>query len=104
VGTSPERVSVSPAGQVRVGGQQVGQLQIVTLAGAAKTADSLWQGRPAGPAVGTVTQRSLESSNTDATRTVFDMIASQRSFESSQRVLRTMDDTLQRSAQIASVQ
>lgn len=105
IGTDPEKVSVGQDGTVRVDGRAAGRLQVTELAGAEKTADSLWAGRPTGAAADVqVVQGSIETSTTDPTRTVVDMIASQRSFDASQRVLRAIDETLQRSAQLGSVQ
>lgn len=104
VGSNPDAVTVRPDGTVSVGANNVGQLQIVTLDNPRKTAESLWAGQPAGAAPAQVQQRALEASTSDATRTVIDMIASQRSFESSQRALRAIDESLQRAAQIGQVQ
>lgn len=104
VGNDPDRLQIGQDGTVRVGGQARGQLMVVSLTNPEKTADSLWTGQPGAMGQAIVKQGYLESSTTDATRTVVDMISSQRSFEASQRVLRAIDESLQRAAQLGQVQ
>ena len=66
-----------------------------------KESESLYKGtagpRPAGTAV---RQGALEGSNVEAAETMVDMISSLRSFEAGQRVLHSIDETLQRSIQM----
>jgi flagellar basal-body rod protein FlgG len=59
-----------------------------------KVGDSYVTGGAAGQATGTVRQGALEGSNADPARSMVDMIASFRAFESGQRVIRTIDETL----------
>ena len=53
---------------------------------------------PAVQATGTVRSGALEGSGVDAARTMVDMIASLRAFEAGQRVITTIDSTLQKAA------
>ena len=64
---------------------------------------SIWTGQPTGQTEASVTQSALESSNTDAIRSIIDMTVSQRAFDSGQRVLRAIDDSLQLAARVAQV-
>ena len=63
-----------------------------------KVGDNLIQGTAAGRATGQVQSGFLEGSGADPARSMVDMIASFRSFEASQKVIRTLDDTLQLAA------
>ncbi|MEA2403815.1 MAG: flagellar basal-body rod protein FlgF [Thermoleophilaceae bacterium] len=63
-----------------------------------KQGDSLFTGAAAGRATGAVRSGAVEASNADPTRSMVDMIASFRAFESGQRVIRTIDQTLQKAA------
>jgi flagellar basal-body rod protein FlgG len=74
-------------------------LDVVRLENPRKEGDSLISGAPAGGAgAGQVRAGALEASGSDAARSMVDMIASLRAFEAGQRVLRTIDDTLAKSA------
>ena len=59
-----------------------------------KVGDNLVSGTAAGQATGQVEAGFLEGSGADPARSMVDMIASFRSFEASQKVVRTLDDTL----------
>jgi flagellar basal-body rod protein FlgG len=59
-----------------------------------KVGDNLVQGNAAGQATGEVQAGFLEGSGADPARSMVDMIASFRSFEATQKVVRTLDDTL----------
>jgi flagellar basal-body rod protein FlgF len=74
-------------------------LGVFNLAGAAKQGDNLYTGTVAGRASGSVVQGSLEGSAVDAVHTMVDMIASLRAYESGQKALSSIDETLQASAQ-----
>lgn len=95
---------VTPDGVITAGERQVGQLAIVNLNNAEKLDGSLWVGQAAGQAAGQVTQSALESSNVNPIQAIVDMTVSQRAFDSGQRVLRAIDDSLQLAARVASVQ
>jgi flagellar basal-body rod protein FlgF len=59
-----------------------------------KVGDNLVQGNAAGQAAGQVQQGFLEGSGADPARSMVNMIASFRSFEAGQKVIRTLDETL----------
>ena len=71
------------------------KLDVVTLANPRKQGDDLVTGTPggSGPA-GSVRSGALEGSGADATRSMVDMIKSQRAFEAGQKVIQTIDETL----------
>lgn len=92
-----EDMAVSADGTVRAGGRVAGKLALVSLTGAQKVGDSLFTGTPAADAGATEVRPGwLEGSGIDAARAMIDMIASLRAFESNQRVIRTIDETLGR--------
>ena len=94
---TPDDISISQAAVVSVQGRTVGTLGVVSLTGATKEGDTLFTGaagpRPAGT---TVDQGYLEGSGVEPARAMVDMIVSLRAYESSQRVLHAIDDTLGR--------
>lgn len=72
---------------------------VVLLRDPRKEGDSLATGTPGGPgAAGQVRSGALEGSGADAARALVDMIASMRAFEAGQRVLTTIDSTLDKAA------
>jgi flagellar basal-body rod protein FlgG len=75
-----------------------GQLGVFNLAAVTKVGDSYVTGNAAGQAAGVVRAGALEGANVEASRAMVDMIASFRSFEAGQRVIRTIDETLQKAA------
>ncbi len=99
VGGNSSGFQVSQDGAISVGGRPAGNLGIVALNNPVKAGDNLWTGAPAAaPAQTVLRQGALEDSNVDPTATVVNMIASNRNFEADQKVLRTIDETLQRGA------
>lgn len=72
------------------------RLDVVTLANPRKQGDDLVVGRPGGGAnpAGQVRSGALEGSGADPTRAMVEMIKSQRAFESGQKVIQTIDETL----------
>jgi flagellar basal-body rod protein FlgG len=60
-----------------------------------KVGDNLIAGQQTGASQSQVVSGSLEGSGADAARSMVDMISSFRAFEASQKVIRTLDDTLQ---------
>jgi flagellar basal-body rod protein FlgF len=95
--STPDDITISQSGAVTVQGRTVGTLAVVSLTGATKEGDTLFTGaagaRPAGT---TVNQGYLEGSGVEPARAMVDMIVSLRAYESSQRVLHAIDDTLGR--------
>jgi flagellar basal-body rod protein FlgG len=75
-----------------------GALGVFNLTGVTKVGDSYVTGNAAGQAAGVVRVGALEGSNVEASRSMVDMIASFRAFEAGQRVIRTIDETLQKAA------
>jgi len=71
---------------------------VFNVAGPRKVGDNLIAGNAAGQATGQVQAGYLEGSGADPARSMVDMIASFRSFEASQKVVRTLDETLQLAA------
>jgi flagellar basal-body rod protein FlgG len=97
-------VKVGADGAVSVGGRPAGTLAIVSLTDPKKVGDTLFTGqRGAAPAGTRVHQGFLEASNLDPARTMVDMISSLRAFESAQRVIHSIDETLGRGISAGSV-
>jgi flagellar basal-body rod protein FlgG len=104
VGNRAADVRVEADGRLLIGDRAAGRLQVVQLDDPRKAGDNLVTGQVSGGIGETqVLGRRLESSTTDATRSVVDLIASTRAFEAGQRVLRSIDETLAKTAQLASV-
>jgi flagellar basal-body rod protein FlgF len=79
-------------------------LSVVTVTGAAKEGDNLYSGTPGGQAASDVRAGALEGSGADPSRSMVDMIASLRAFEAGQKVITTIDETLQKaSTQVGSI-
>jgi flagellar basal-body rod protein FlgF len=76
------------------------QLGIFNVTNPRKIGNSYVTGAAAGQATGTVRQGALEGSNADPSRSMVDMIASFRAFESGQRVIHTIDETLQKASNV----
>jgi flagellar basal-body rod protein FlgF len=67
---------------------------IFKLTNPQKAGDSLFTGTAAGKAAGTLRTSALESSGADPARSMVDMITSYRAYEASQKVIKTIDETL----------
>jgi flagellar basal-body rod protein FlgG len=79
-------------------------LGVVSLTSAKRQGDNLFTGTAGGAAPGTVRGGALEGSGVNPTTTMVDMISSLRAFESGQRVITTIDSTLQKAAnQVGSI-
>ena len=90
-------LQIAPDGTITGGGQTLGKLAIVSLANPAQQGDTLLTGTPgAAPAGTNVVQGSLESSDTNPARVMVDMITSLRAYDSSQKVIHSIDETLAR--------
>jgi flagellar basal-body rod protein FlgF len=76
------------------------QLQVFNVANPRKVGDSYVTGAAGGQATGTVRAGALEGSNAAPSRSMVDMIASFRAFEAGQRVIRTIDETLQKASNV----
>ncbi len=84
----------------RDGAVDPAQLGVFNVTNARKGGDSYVTGAAGGQATGTVRQGALEGSNADPARSMVDMIASFRAFESGQRVIRTIDETLAKASNV----
>jgi flagellar basal-body rod protein FlgF len=81
-----------------------GDIGVVTVANARREGDNLFTGTAGGAAPGTIRTGALEGSGVDPVTTMVEMIGSLRAFESGQRVITTIDSTLQKAAnQVGSV-
>jgi flagellar basal-body rod protein FlgG len=100
----PGAVTVLPAGEILVDGQPVAQLGVVEFGAPQllqKAANNLLedaggQAQPA-PAAGSVVQQGyLEGSNVDPARAMADLLATQRVYEASARMVQIQDEMVQR--------
>ena len=76
-------------------------LNVVTLSGPEKVGNSYVTGTPgtvAGQTAGSVRAGALEASGADPAQTMVDMMASYRAYESGQKVIHTIDETLGKAA------
>jgi flagellar basal-body rod protein FlgG len=87
--------AVTVAGDGTVDPERLG---VFAVQGARKAGDGLFTGEAGGQAGGAVRSGALEGSGVDAARSMVDMIASLRAFEAGQRVITTIDSTLQKAA------
>ena len=74
------------------------ELGVFNVPNAQKVGENLFAGGVGGQATGTVVAGALEGSGADPARSMVDMIASFRAFEAGQRVITTIDQTLQKAA------
>jgi len=80
-------------------------LGVYKLNNAKKSGEGLFTGTAAGKDTGITRSGALEGSGVDASRAMIDMIASLRAFESGQKVIQTIDQTLDQAAsRLGSVQ
>jgi flagellar basal-body rod protein FlgF len=73
-------------------------LGVFKLTGGAKQGYNLFTGTAAGRATGVVRQGELEESGVDPIHTMIDMMGSLRAYESSQKAIQSIDETLQKAA------
>jgi flagellar basal-body rod protein FlgG len=74
------------------------QLAVISLANPRKQGANLVTGTPQGNATGVARSGVLEASGADPARAMVDMITSMRTYESGQKVIQTIDETLQKAA------
>jgi flagellar basal-body rod protein FlgF len=92
--------AIAPDGTISLDGRAVAKLGIVDLRNPIKEGDTLFSGTPAGrPAATIVKQGFLEGSGVQPAEAMVEMMTSMRAYESVQRVIRTIDETLQRGIQ-----
>jgi flagellar basal-body rod protein FlgF len=93
-------IRVGPDGRV-----DPAQLGVFNVTNPVKVGDSNFTGTAGGRATGTVRAGYLESSNADPARATVDMIASMRNYESGQKAIQTIDETLSKAVNsVASIQ
>jgi flagellar basal-body rod protein FlgG len=81
-----------------------GTVGVFAVNNARKAGDNFFQGAAAGRGTGQVRSGALEGSGADPVKAMTDMIASLRAFESGQKVITTIDSTLQKASnQVGSV-
>ena len=88
----------APIRAPRTGAVDPADVGVFDVPNARKEGESLFTGAAGGQATGRVRAGTLEGSGAEPSRSMVDMIASFRAFEAGQRVIRTIDDTLQRAA------
>ena len=93
VGRNGQTVTVGADGTV-----DADRLGVFNVQNPRKAGDGLFSGAAGGPAATAVRSGVLEGSGVDAARSMVDMIASLRAFEAGQRVITTIDSTLQKAA------
>jgi flagellar basal-body rod protein FlgG len=71
-----------------------GSIGVFNVTNARKAGDALFTGTANGTATGTVRSGALEGSGTDPAQSMVEMIASYRAYEAGQKVIRTIDETL----------
>jgi flagellar basal-body rod protein FlgF len=71
---------------------------IFAVNNARKAGDNMFQGAAAGRGTGQVRSGALEGSGSDPVRAMTDMMASLRAFEAGQKVITTIDSTLQKAS------
>jgi len=88
---------IGPDGTVSVDGKTVATIAVVSLGSLRKEGDNLYVGKPGErPAETSVRQGYLEASAVNVAQSMVDMISSMRAYESVQRVIHAIDDTLGR--------
>jgi flagellar basal-body rod protein FlgG len=100
-GTGPEALAIDPNGVASVNGQQIGQVQVVTVpapSGLLDNGDGSFSATPASgapvPAASRVRQGALEMSGTDIASTTADEIATRTAFTASLGSLHAYDEML----------
>ena len=97
IGSHAGDLQIATDGTITAGTQKLGQLGVVSLTNPTKVGANNFSGTPGAKPLGTtVHQGSLESSGVNPTTVMIDMIVSLRAYESSQKVVRTIDETLQK--------
>jgi flagellar basal-body rod protein FlgF len=91
----PGGTTISVGADGRVAASAIG---VVALTNPRREGDTLFTGTAGAAAAGTVRQGALEGSAVDPVQTMVDMLGSLRAFEAGQRVITTIDSTLQKAA------
>jgi flagellar basal-body rod protein FlgG len=89
----------APIGVGAKGTVPAASLGVFNVTGATKQGNNLFAGTAAGQGAGSVVSGGLEASSVDPVHTMVDMIASLRAYESGQKMISSIDQTMQQSAQ-----
>jgi flagellar basal-body rod protein FlgG len=93
-------LTIDANGDVSRGGRTIATLGVVALSNPVKQGDTLFAGTPGPRPTGTaVRQGYLEGSGVDPTKAMVDMITSLRTYESDQKAISSIDETLQKGIQ-----
>ena len=98
-----DRATIDEQGNVIANGRTVATLAVTVLDPQTlrKQGDDLYQGTPQrGDAQGRVEQGYLEQSNVNSVREMVDLIETMRSFEASQKVTQSLDETLGKAIEV----
>jgi flagellar basal-body rod protein FlgG len=88
-------LTISADGTVSRNGRAIATLGVVSLTNPVKEGDTLFNGTAAGRPAGTVVRQGyLEGSSIDPTTAMVDMIESLRTYQSDQKAIQTIDETL----------
>lgn len=97
-------LEIDTGGAVSRNGRVLGTLAVVSLTTPLKQGDTLFAGTPGPRPAGTaVRQGFLEGSGVDPTKAMVDMITSLRTYESDQKAISSIDETLQKGIQAGGV-
>jgi flagellar basal-body rod protein FlgF len=90
-------LSIGADGTIARNNRTIAKLAVVSLTNPVKQGDTLFSGAPgARPATTAVRQGALEGSSIDPTTAMVDLITSLRTFQSDQKAITTIDETLQK--------
>ena len=93
LGQNGQPITIDADGKVPAAG-----VGVFAVGNARKAGDNLFTGAAGGRGAGQVRAGALEGSGADPVRAMTDMIASLRAFESGQKVITTIDSTLQKAS------
>jgi flagellar basal-body rod protein FlgG len=97
-------LDIDANGVVSRNGRTLGTLGVVSLTTPLKQGDTLFAGTPGAKPAGTaVRQGFLEGSGVDPTKAMVEMITSLRTYESDQKAIASIDETLQKGIQAGGV-
>ena len=97
LGDHASDLKVTSTGAITAGGKTLGSFDVVSLTNPAKVGANYFTGTVGPkPSQTTVNQGSLEGSAVNPATVMIDMIVSLRAYESSQRAIHSIDETLQR--------
>jgi flagellar basal-body rod protein FlgG len=94
---SADGLTIGTDGTITRAGRTLGKLAVATLTNPVKEGDVLFSGTPgAAPTTTAVRQGYLESSGVNPTTAMVDMITSLRTYQSDQKAIQAIDETIQK--------